>query len=313
MSTGERDGELNTQNDLQKFKVGYVCILGRPNVGKSTLLNLYLGFKLSIVTSKPQTTRTNLYGVLNLPNAQIAFIDTPGYHEPVTVMGKRMVEHARSATADADILLIMFDATTNLKDEDLILIDMVNVKYPNKPRIVALNKVDKIKDKRELLPRMEELAEILNTHHVVPISALQAINTDKLLDLIVELLPEGEPLFPIDKETINLVDTKFWVSELIREKIMRLTKQEVPYKVGVEIDELKDKGEVVYIRATIYVEREGQKKILIGKGGKLIKTIGTYAREELELFFRKKVYLELWVKVKPKWTLKEDFMKAMGY
>ena len=292
------------------FKAGFVAIVGRPNVGKSTLLNYILGYKLAIVTPKPQTTRTNIFGVKNLPNAQIIFVDTPGFHKPVNALGKRMLEHSKEASGEADVILMLVDASEPLKKDDYDLLDYIS--SFKAPKILALNKVDKVKDKREILPRIEELMSSYDFVEAVPISAYKGENVDRLLEVIVKYLPEAEgPLF--EDEDTPTVSKHFFVSEIIREKIMRLTHQEVPYKTAVEVESIEDKGNVIVIRATIYVEKEGQKGIIIGKGGSMIKKIGTYAREELELVFGKKVHLDLWVKVKEKWTSQEDFLRAIGY
>ncbi len=300
----------NSASEEKGYKAGFVAIVGRPNVGKSTLLNYILGYKLAIVTPKPQTTRTKIFGVKTLDNAQLVFVDTPGFHKPVNILGKRMVDHSKEASGEADVILMLVDASEPLKSEDYELLDYIsNFKAP---KILALNKVDKVKDKRELLPRMEEIISTGLFAEVIPISAVKGDNVDKLLEVLIKYLPESQgPLFP-DEDT-PLLSQQFYISEIIREKIMRLTHQEVPYKTAVHVESIEDKGNLIVIRATIYVEKPGQKAIIIGKGGSMIKKIGTYAREELELVFGKKVHLELWVKVKPKWTAQEDFLKAIGY
>ncbi len=300
----------NGASEGKSYKAGFVAIVGRPNVGKSTLLNYILGYKLAIVTPKPQTTRTKIFGVKTLDNAQLVFVDTPGFHKPVNILGKRMVDHSKEASGEADVILMLVDASEPLKSEDYELLDYIsNFKAP---KILALNKVDKVKDKRELLPRMEEIISTGLFAEVIPISAVKGDNVDKLLEVLIKYLPESQgPLFP-DEDT-PLLSQQFYISEIIREKIMRLTHQEVPYKTAVHVESIEDKGNLIVVRATIYVEKPGQKAIMIGKGGAMIKKIGTYAREELELVFGKKVHLELWVKVKPKWTAQEDFLKAIGY
>ena len=288
------------------MKAGYVTIIGKPNVGKSTLLNRLLGIKLSAVTSKPQTTRNRIIGILTENECQACFIDTPGIICPEYELQEFMVKQIKSAITDADILVMMIDPW--FKDDDV---------YPDftalagkVPKIVIINKIDLV-TKKELLPLIDRF-KTKNITDIVPISALNGQGVEDLKQTILKNLPEGEFFYPV--EDISDTPERFFVADLIREKIFELFKKEVPYASCVVIDEFKEreKGKD-YIRAIIYVERDSQKAILIGKQGTALKTVGEKARRELEIFLQRPVYLELWVKVKEKWRKNKRFLRELGY
>lgn len=288
------------------MKAGYVTIVGKPNVGKSTLLNRLLGTKLSAVTSKPQTTRNRIIGILTEDEFQACFIDTPGIIRPEYELQEFMVKQIKSAIIDADVLVMMIDPWS--KENDIYL---EFTKLAGKaPKILVINKIDLI-TKKELLPLIDRL-KTKNITEIVPISALNGEGVDDLKQTILENLPESEFFYPT--EDISDTPERFFVADLIREKIFELFKKEVPYASCVVIDEFKEreKGKD-YIRAIIYVERDSQKAILIGKKGAALKTVGEKARRELEIFLQRPVYLELWVKVKERWRKNKRFLKELGY
>lgn len=288
------------------MKAGYVTILGKPNVGKSTLLNRLLGTKLSAVTAKPQTTRNRIIGILTKGEFQACFIDTPGIIQPEYELQQFMVRQIKAAVMDADILVLMIDPWFRENDIYPEFIELAE----EAPKILVINKIDLI-TKRELLPLIDRL-KATSTKEIVPISALNGQGVEDLKQTILENLPEGEFIYP--PEDISDTPERFFVADLIREKIFELFKKEVPYASCVMIDEFKEreKGKD-YIRAIIYVERASQKAILIGKQGAALKTVGEKARRELEIFLQRPVYLELWVKVKEKWRKNKRFLKELGY
>ncbi len=299
------------------MKSGYVSISGRPNVGKSTLLNTLLGQKISIVTEKPQTTRNRIIGIKNMEDAQIIFIDTPGIHRPRHKLGEIMVKEARDAIKDVDIVLLMVEPWgpqnvigihPEVKD---ILKILKSPDFSGKTVILAINKIDKIK-KPELLPLIEEYNKVFNFKEIVPISALYGDGVERLLKLIVENLPEGPTYYPPDQVTDQV--ERFIVSELIREQVMKHTEEEVPHSVAVEIVDWKErKNGLINISANIYVERDSQKGIIIGKGGQRLKSIGTEARKHIEGLLDTKVFLELWVKVKERWRDNINVLRELGF
>ncbi|RKY01014.1 GTPase Era [Candidatus Poribacteria bacterium] len=292
------------------MKSGYVSIVGEPNVGKSTLLNMLLGEKLAIVTPKPQTTRNRITGILTTDEYQIIFLDTPGMLKPRYKLQEYMVEMVKNAIADADLILYMIDVS-HLPREDIEkeILDMI--KSSGKKAVLVMNKIDLI-SKPMLLPLMAAYKDKFDFADIVPISALKNDGLDILVKVIVEHLPEGPMLFPPDQ--ISDLPVRFFVGELIREKVFLLTRQEIPYASSVMVEEFKERESgVIYIRATIFVEKDSQKKIIIGKGGNMLKKIGTMAREELEASFGKPVYLELWVKVREKWRQNPKDLKELGY
>lgn len=297
------------QPNKKDFKSGYVAIVGKPNVGKSTLVNDFLGCKLSIVTPKPQTTRKRIMGVLTKENYQIVFYDTPGIMEPKYELQKYMVKEAYDAVKDADIILMLvepFELPGRAEKEVLRRLFQMHI-----PVMLAINKVDLV-EKDSLIPIISAYGEEFKFTEIVPISALKSINLDLMLALLVKYLPQGEPFFPEDY--ITDYNERFLASEIIREKVFEYYGEEIPYSTTVEIDEFKEREEGKdFIRAIIYVERESQKGIIIGEDGKAIKRVGVIAREEIEKQIDRKVYLELWVKVMEKWRKDKSKLQRLGY
>ena len=293
----------------QTQRSGYIAIVGRPNVGKSTFLNSVLGKKISITSPKPQTTRTQVLGIKTIDEAQFVFIDTPGIHKTEkNTMNRYMNRLASSVIPDADVIVFMVQAMEWYEEDELVADKLMGI---TAPVILAINKIDLVKDKRELLPFIEKLKEKFTFTHIVPFSATDGESVTLLEKTIAELLPEGHHLFPDDQVTDK--NEKFHVAELIREQLILATEQEVPYSTMVEIEELKLAGKLFEINAIIWVEREGQKAIVIGKGGERLKSIGTLARKDIEKYLGKKVFLRLWVKVKENWTDNERALKNLGY
>ncbi len=291
-----------------KHRSGFVAILGRPNAGKSTLLNALLGTKLAIVAPRPQTTRTSIQGVLTLPGAQMVFVDTPGIHESSTLLNKRMMDQVR-ASSDADVVLFLVDATASFQDGDAQAVDLV--KKTGAHAIAVFNKIDKLRDKRKLLALIERYGGMHDFAAYVPISALKGEGVDLLRKEILARLPEGPSLYPKDHLTDQ--PERFLAAEIIREKVLHLTRQEVPHAVAVMIEQWDDTPALLRIAATIYVERPGQKAILIGAGGALLKKIGTLARREIEAQAGKKVFLQTFVKVRPNWRQDPEFLAATDW
>lgn len=297
-------------------KSGFVSIIGKPNVGKSTLLNNILNFKASIVSPKPQTTRVNIYGYTvyknkNNDDIQIIFVDTPGYHKPVNHFSEAMIKQIKASLEDTDVILFLVDALSPFEEQDRNTISIFQ--DINKPKILAINKIDKLIDRKSVLTTIEEYTNLNIFNEIVPISAIKKINIDRLLEVIEKYLPEREH---IDFGTVQpfLSNLKFYISEVIREKLFNFTHQELPYKTTVVVENIEERpNNTLYISAIIFVEKESQKSIVIGKQGKMIKKIGTLAREELEMLLGKKVYLDLWVKEKENWTSNTDFLKSLGY
>jgi len=290
------------------MKSGFVSILGRPNAGKSTLLNALLGQKLAIVTSKPQTTRTSIQGVVTASDYQIVFMDTPGIHRSNTLMNKRMMDTVR-ATASADVVLFLIDVLEPLSELDSEAIDLV--KKLDAPAIAVLNKVDKLHDKPKLLALIEQLRTVHEFAEFIPISAMKGTGIDSLLKEIVKRLPEGEAMYPEDHLTDQ--PSRFLAAEILREKILHHTQKEVPHAVAVMVDTWVDTPAVLKIAATIYVEKPGQKAILIGAGGAGLKKIGTLARFEMEKTFERKIFLQTFVKVKPNWRQDPAFLASIDW
>jgi GTPase len=291
------------------FRSGFVSLIGRPNSGKSTLLNALIGGKLAIVSEKPQTTRTSIQGVLTLENAQIVFLDTPGIHESTTLLNKHMMETVRSALADRDVLLYLADSTLNFTDLDqkaLGLLENVSA-----PALLVLTKADRLDDKRRLLPLIEQYKASREFADYIPISAVTGEGLDPLRRAILDRLPEGPPFFPPDHFTDQ--PERFLAAELIREKILRETRQEVPHSIAVLVDHWIETPRLTRISATIYVERPGQKAIVIGAKGATLKKIGTLARQDMESMFSRKIFLELTVKVRPDWRENREFLKAIDW
>ncbi len=292
-----------------KTKAGFVAIIGLPNVGKSTLLNQIIGTKVSIVSPKPQTTWFNVKGVLTRNNCQIIFVDTPGIHDAKSLFNQLMVESALKALQEVDIVLWVMDVTHRPKEEEKIL---EIIKKTNKPTILVLNKIDLIK-KSELLPLIDYFSKLHEFQAIIPISALKRDGLELVVEEIIKLLPEGP--FYYDPSQITDLPLRLLIAEIIREKIFLNTYQEVPYSATVKLEELREEPEknLIFVQATIFIERESQKGIIIGKGGRMLKKIGTLAREELEFLLGKKVYLELWVKSLKGWKESETSLKKVGF
>ena len=289
-------------------KSGFVAIIGLPNVGKSTLLNQMLGTKVSIVSPKPQTTRFKVRGVLTKGNAQIIFIDTPGIHEAKDLFNRLMVKEALSALEDVDAILWVMDVTRRLPEEEKIL---EIIKEANKPAILVLNKIDLIK-KAELLPIIDYFSKLHDFKAIIPVSALKNDGVDLVVEELIKILPEGP--FYYDPDQVTDLPLRLLIAEIIREKIFLNTYEEVPYCTAVQVEDIREEPEknLLYIQATIYVERDSQKGILIGKGGRMLKKIGTLAREELEFLLGKRIYLDLWVKPLKDWREKEYHIRRLA-
>ncbi len=288
---------------------GFVSILGRPNAGKSTLLNALVGFKVAIVASKPQTTRTSIQGVMTKPEAQVIFLDTPGIHKAETSIQKRMMDSVRDALSERDLLLYVVDATQSFGEADRHAVSLL--RKAETPALLVLNKTDLVKHQETVLPLIDEYRRQHDFADVLPISALRENNLEKLREAIVSRMPEGPLYFPEDHVTDQ--PERFLAAELIREKILHETKQEVPHSVAVLVDRWEEAPNITRIYATIYVEREGQKGIIIGSRGAMLKQIGTAAREEMENLFGIKIFLQLHVKVQPNWREKAAFLNTLDW
>ncbi len=289
-------------------KSGVVAIIGLPNVGKSTLLNNLLGTKVSIVSPKPQTTRFNIRGILTQDNFQIIFIDTPGIHRAESLFNQLMVKKALSVLEEVDALLWVMDVTNRVPEEEKIL---EIIKRVGNPTILLLNKVDLLKNKNELLPIIDYFSKLYDFVSIIPISALERDGLDRVVEELKKLLPEG-PFYYAPEEVTDL-PLKILIEEIIREKIFLSTYQEVPYCVAIKVDSMEEIPEknLLYIQATIFVERESQKGIIIGSKGRMLKKIGTLVREEIEFLLKKRVYLDLWVKTLEGWREKESHLKGL--
>jgi GTPase len=292
-----------------KHRAGFVAILGRPNAGKSTLLNALVGSKLAIVAPKPQTTRTTIQGVITTPEAQVIFIDTPGIHKSNTLLNKRMMDAVRSAADSPDVVLLVVDAAAAPSDEDQHAIDLV--RKTGAAAILVLNKIDRLESKSTLLKLIDRYREMHNFAALLPISARSGDGLDLLRREIFARLPEGPPLYPEDHLTDQ--PERFLAAEIVREKILRFAKQEVPHAVTVMVESWEASETLVRIAATIYVERQGQKAILIGAGGSALKQIGTLARQDLEQLLGRKVFLQTVVKVRPNWREDPEFLASVDW
>ncbi len=288
------------------MKVGYVNIFGRPNAGKSTLLNALMGEKLAIVSSKVQTTRHRIKGILTEKEYQVVFSDTPGIIEPRYKLHEKMMQAVKNSLEDGDLALLLVDVKDNWEECDTVF-SLLKLKVP---AIVVLNKLDLV-DTEKLKEAVSFFASKNYCKKVVTISALSGINKKQFMNAILEMLPEGEPYYTDDN--ISDLPTKFFVSELIREKIYSLFQDEIPYHTAVLVQEFKEKTTLVKIRAEIIVQRETQKAIILGEGGNMIKKLGTEARRDIEAFLERKVFLELFVKVRGKWRDSELYLKEYGY
>jgi GTPase len=288
-------------------KSGFVSILGRPNSGKSTLLNRLIGEKISIVTDKPQTTRHVIRGIVTTPEGQIIFLDTPGIHKPIHRMNERMMKSVRSAMADVDLMLLIVDCSAAFGRGDEFALELLK-SVPTK-KILLLNKIDRI-DKKELLPIMDRYSRLASFEEIVPISALTGENVEEAIKQVFLRLPEGPMFFPTDQ--ISDQPERAIAAEMIREKLIILTEEEMPYSTAVVIDRFEEGEKLHRIFASIFVERDSQKAIVIGKGGQKLKQIGTDARKDLEGFFGRKIFLELHVKVRKNWRDDEETLKSLG-
>jgi len=294
---------------MSKHVSGFVSILGRPNAGKSTLLNALVGFKVAIVANKPQTTRTSIQGVLTTPESQVIFLDTPGIHRADSAIGRRMMDSVRAALNERDLLLYLADATERFTERDREALRLL--KDSATPVLLLLNKTDLVKQQEVLLPLIDEYRKLHEFADYLPVSALRNLNLDALREAIVSRMPEGPQYFPEDHVTDQ--PERFIAAELVREKILQQTEQEVPHSVAVIIDRWDEAPNITRIYATIYVEREGQKGIVIGSGGAMLKQIGTHAREEMEKLFGVKIFLQLHVKVQPNWREKSAFLNTLDW
>lgn len=291
------------------MKSGFVSFLGRPNAGKSTLLNRIVGQKLAIVSDKPQTTRTRILGVKNYPEGQVVFIDTPGVHKPAHRLNVRMVDVALEAMREVDVLALLVDVSVTPGTGDRYLVELI--KDLDKPVLLCLNKVDLVA-KPHVLPTIERYSKVHPFAEIVPLSAADGTNVDVLERLFLKHLPEGEPLYPADYLTDQ--PERVFVAEVVRERVLQLTHDELPFSTAVLVDRLEDPNEngLMRIYCTILVERESQKPIVVGKAGAMIRQIGTAARAELERFFGARVFLDLRVKVQSRWRDDERVLDDMG-
>ena len=287
-------------------KAGFVGIIGKPNVGKSTLMNRLVGEGLSIVTHKAQTTRHRIKGILNTEDYQIVFSDTPGLLEPHYLLQEKMMDFVKATLEDADAVLFISDLSEAYMDEAII----EKLSAVKAPLIIVLNKID-LSSQDEINKLVHGWKKKLKPVAVIPVSALKKFNTEKIIEAILDLIPEAPPYFP--KDSLSDANERFFVSEIIREKIMLHYQQEIPYSAEVIVESFKDEEKIVKIAATIFVERDSQKGILIGKGGEDIKRIGTEARIDIEKFIGKKVFLELFVKVEKEWRKNENKLRRFGY
>jgi len=296
------------------FRSGFVSIIGRPNAGKSTLLNALVGQKVAIVTHKPQTTRNRIQGIVNVPArkgrpaGQVIFLDTPGVHKPQSSLNKKMMREVHDALEGRDLLLLITDVTEKFGGGDEFVLDLV--KRAGGHAFLLLNKIDRV-DKNRLLPLIAQYSSKHEFQEIIPISALQRDGLDLLLDKVIHALPEGPRYFPQDQVTDQ--PERFLAAEIIREKVLIATGQEVPYASTVQVESWEESPKLTKISAVLYCERDGQKKILIGKGGEMMKKIGTSARLEIERLLGTKVFLELFVKVEPNWRESREFVEGLDW
>ena len=291
------------------MKSGFVSFIGRPNVGKSTLLNSILNKKVVITSNKPQTTRNLIQGIYNEDDTQIIFVDTPGIHKAHNKLGRALNKQAYFTINDVDIIIMVVDITEKVGSGDKFVIDILK-NIENKPVFLVINKIDKL-PREEILSKIEEYMSLYNFSEVIPVSARKKDNIDRLIEVIKKYLPDNIKYF--DSDTVTNSSPEFIISELIREKVLELTDEEVPHSVTCIVDELYEEEKIINIGASIIVDRENLKKIIIGKNGNMIKEIGIRARKDIEEYFGKQVYLDLFVKVIPKWRDKEKFLNMIGY
>ncbi len=299
------------------FRSGFVCILGRPNAGKSTLLNALVGEKLAIISPKPQTTRNRIQGVIHVPKGkgksnsggQIVLIDTPGVHRPDSSLGRKMMVEVREALEGCDLVLMIMDVAHKFDPRDQFALDLL--RRPKTKAFLLLNKVDLIREKARLLPMIEQYRKLYDFSEVIPISALKRKGLDTLLEKVIAALPAGPAYFPEDEITDQ--PTRFMASEIIREQVLLNTSEEIPYATTVIVENFEEGARLTRIAATIYCERDGQKGILVGKGGKMLKKIGTAARLQIERMLGTKVFLELYVKAEPGWRDSRRFVEELDW
>jgi GTP-binding protein Era len=294
---------------MKSHKSGFVSILGRPNAGKSTLLNALVGQKVAIVADKPQTTRTAIQGVLTTPEAQVVFVDTPGIHKSDSAINKRMMDAVRASLEERDLFIYVVDATKPFSAGDEKALSILREGAP--PVIIVLNKIDALAAKHEMLPLLEEYQKRYKFEEYLPISAAKGEGLDQLREVVISRLPEGPQYFPPDHYTDQ--PARFLAAELIREKILNATRQEVPHSVTVLIEQWEELPRLIRIFATILVERDGQKAIIIGSKGSMLKQIGTEARQEMEALFDTRIYLDLHVKVETAWREKAAYLNTVDW
>ncbi|NLH29740.1 MAG: GTPase Era [Bacteroidales bacterium] len=291
----------------KEHRSGFVNIVGNPNVGKSTLMNLLVGEKLSIITSKAQTTRHRIIGIVNTPEYQVVYSDTPGVLRPNYKLQEQMLAFSLSALDDADVLLYVTDMVETIDKNDDFL---QRVRRLDIPVLLLINKID-LTNQSDLEKRVDQWHELLPNAEIYPISALNDFGIDVIKKRVVELLPESPPYF--EKDALTDKPARFFVSEIIREKALMLYRKEIPYSLEVIVEEFKEEEDIIRIRAVIWVERESQKGIVIGRKGEALKKLGTMARKDIELFFGKKVYLQLFVKVEKDWKNNDRMLRGLGY
>lgn len=292
------------------FRSGFVAIVGRPNVGKSTLMNSVVGEKVAIMSDKPQTTRNKIRCIYTADSAQVIFVDTPGIHKPRHRLGEMLNQAALSALKEVDAIVFVVEATALPGPGDKFIIEhLARVKTPV---LLVVNKIDQLPDRQAVLPVLEAYRDLLPFAELIPVSALYRDNLDRLVQVLLNYLPEGPMYYPPDMVTDH--PERFIVAEIIREKILHLTRDEVPHSVAVEVEEMKERSHnLVYVRANIYVERDSQKAIVVGHQGRMLKKVGQLARQDLENLLGSKLYLDLWVKVKKDWRNREQFLHQFGY
>jgi GTPase len=297
------------------FRSGFVCILGRPNAGKSTLLNALVGEKLAIISPKPQTTRNRIQGIVHIPKrkgrdgGQIVLIDTPGVHKPDSSLGRKMMVEVREALEGCDLVLLLMDVTHKIDPRDQFAVDLL--RRTGTKSFLVLNKIDVIKEKSRLLPLIEEYRKLYDFAEVIPISARKRNGLDVLLEKVISVLPAGPAYFPEDQVTDQ--PARFMAAESIREQVLLTTSEEIPYATTVVVEEFEEGKRLTRIAATIYCERQGQKGILVGKGGRMLKKIGTAARIQIEQMLGTKVFLELYVKAEPGWRESRRFIDELDW
>ena len=290
------------------MKSGFISLVGRPNVGKSTLLNSLIGKKIAITSNKPQTTRNIIQGIYTDSEVQMIFVDTPGIHKPKNKLGKVLNKQAYFTINDVDVILFLVDITESLGSGDKFILEVL--KNANKPVILVINKIDLL-PKEKILEKISEYKDLYNFEEIVPVSAIKKDNVDRLREVLKKYLPDNIKFY--DDQTYTNVSTNFLISEIVREKILNLTEEEVPHSITCIVEDIKQTKDLLSINVLIVLDRENLKKIIIGKQGSMLKEIGRRSRIELENMFNTKVYLELYVKVIPKWRDKESFLNELGY